>query len=121
MEQNHDPTTKPIKIERLQQSIDEIDIKINKLLVKKETLKNELDNAVKNELIAIVTSDKTPDEVLNFIKQARNGGLIVDLVKQKPGRMGEQQSDFGSATSPEQYQKRTEEGNDILDNDTNKI
>ena len=75
---------KPIKIERLQQSIDEIDIKINKLLIKKEELKNELENTQKTEILAIIANQyKTPEEIAAFIKQAKSGGFVVDLVRQK--------------------------------------
>ena len=85
MEQDNEQALKPIRIERLIQSIDEIDGKINKLLIKKESLKNELENAQKNEILAIVSSQyKTPEEVAAFIRQAKNGGFMLELVKQKP-------------------------------------
>ena len=110
MEQGNEQGTKPIKIERLQQSIDEIDIKINKLLIKKEELKTELENAQKNEILAIITSKyKTPEEIAAFIKQAKNGGFVVDLVKQK------------QEESQKENQDRMEVKDDFLANNTVKV
>jgi DNA repair exonuclease SbcCD ATPase subunit len=87
MEQDNEQALKPIRIERLIQSIDEVDEKINKLLAKKESLKNELENAQKNEILAIVSSQyKTPEEMAAFIRQAKNGGFVLEPVKQKQGR-----------------------------------
>jgi TusA-related sulfurtransferase len=98
VEHDNEQALKPIRIERMIQSIEEIDEKINKLLAKKEALNTELENAQKNEILAIVSSQyKTPEEVAAFIKLAKNGGFVLELVKQKPN------------------QKRTEEANEPLE------
>ena len=106
MEHDNAKTEKPTKIERLQQSIEEIEIKINKLLIKKEELKIELENTQKNEILSIITSQyKTPEEVTAFIKQAKNGGFILDLVRQER----------------KENKKETEVKNEILANNTSEI
>ncbi len=105
MEEDNGQAAKPIKIERLQQSIDEIEVKINKLLARKEELKSELENTQKNEILAIIANQyKTPEEIAAFIKQAKNGDFVVDLVKQK-----------------QENQKRTEVKNDFMANDTSEV
>jgi histidinol phosphatase-like PHP family hydrolase len=84
MDQDNEQALKPIRIERLIQSIDEIGRRINKLLAKKEILESELENAQKNEILAIINSQyKTPEEIAAFIKQAKNGGFMLELVKQE--------------------------------------
>jgi len=74
---------KPMKIERLQKSIDEINLKIIKLTEKRDELKTELEDAQKTEILAIIASQyKTTGEIAEFIKMAKSGGFKVDLVKQ---------------------------------------
>lgn len=125
MEQDTDQVPKPIKIERLLQAIDEIDMKVNKLIEKKEEqinnliakkeeqvnkllakkaeLKNELENTQKTSLWGIMTSHyKTPEELAAFISQAIESDFKVDFLKQ----------------NQEEKQKRTEVENELLANDT---
>ena len=70
------------KVERLQNSIKELNLKINTMVSKRDQLLDKLEKEQNKEILDIMNSHyKTAEELTEFLRKARKEGYTVTLIQ----------------------------------------